>query len=200
MIAPEVQGYDPSLATSAPTYNLARAKALLAEAHLLQPFALTFDCPVDRFVNAEQVCQAIAAMWSHIGVKTTVISDRYPAFLKKINGGESDAWLMGWANTPQIDASSIMNNMFHTRTARDGSWNAAQYSDPVLDSLVERTTTELDPVQRQALMSKALRIEAEAVPYFPLYREPMVFGAVRDFDIPASPDGKMRLWLARFTR
>jgi hypothetical protein len=30
----------------------------------------------------------------------------------------------------------------------------------------------------------------------PLYREPMLLGMRRNLDIPASPDGKMRFYLA----
>ena len=33
---------------------------------------VTLDCPNNRYVNDEKICQALAAMWSQIGVATRI--------------------------------------------------------------------------------------------------------------------------------
>ena len=48
------------------------AKKLLADAGYPNGFEVTLDCPNNRYVNDEKICQALAAMWSQIGVMTKV--------------------------------------------------------------------------------------------------------------------------------
>ena len=56
-------------AREAPARSTAqRAKKLLAEAGYPNGFEVTLDCPNNRYVNDEKICQALAAMWAQIGV------------------------------------------------------------------------------------------------------------------------------------
>jgi len=196
LIAPEIQGYDAALATPRTKYDPDGAKRLLAEAGYQSGLSLGFDCSIDRFVDSERVCQAITSMWSKIGVKVGLQTMRYPVYMSKFLGGKSDAYILGWANTPQIDAFTFLNNVLHTRTGRDGTWNGGRYSNPELDKLTERVAVEMDPAQRQKLITDAFRLERQDFATMPLYREPMILAARRGVDVPLSPDGRMRLWLA----
>lgn len=199
LIAPEIGGYDASLATPRAPFDPDRARELLAEAGYPDGFEIGMDCPNDRFVNGERVCQAVAAMWARVGVRVALTAMRYPAYMQRFLNNKSDVFLLGWANTPQLDGFSILNNVFHTRTSRDGSWNAGQYSDPAFDALVERAAVEMDPVRRTALMTEAFGMERAAVWTVPLYREPMIVAMGRSLDIPAFADGRVRIWMARIT-
>lgn len=197
LVAPEIQGYDASLATPRATVDPDAARRLLAEAGYPSGFNLGLDCPTDRFVNAERVCQAIMSMWARIGVKVAFTSIRYPVYMAKFLAGKSDSFLLGWANTPQIDAFTMLNNVLHTKGGRSGTWNGGRYSDAELDQLTDRAAVEMDPARRQELLTKAFQIERRDFATVPLYREPLILAMRRGVDIPASPDGRMRLWLAR---
>ena len=48
------------------------ARKLLAEAGYPDGFALTLHGPNDRYVNDDQICQAIAQMLSRVGIQTRV--------------------------------------------------------------------------------------------------------------------------------
>jgi peptide/nickel transport system substrate-binding protein len=196
LIAPEIQGYEPAQAVRRVTFDPDYAKALLAEAGYPGGFKLGMDCAGDRFVNADRVCQAIQGMWARIGVQADLATMPYPAFMQKSLKGESDSFLMGWANTPQIDAASILTNVIHTRSERLGTWNAQRFSNAALDALIERLGTEMDTARRQKLFTEAFALEAEQFVTMPLYREPMLLGMRRNLDVPASADGKMRFYLA----
>ena len=50
-------------------YDPKAAKELLAEAGYPDGFEVGMDCPNDRYVNDEAICQAVAAMLARIGVK-----------------------------------------------------------------------------------------------------------------------------------
>ena len=64
----------PSPKTSTPEiekrlpFDKEKAKKLLADAGYPNGFEVTLDCPNNRYVNDERICQALAAMWSQIGV------------------------------------------------------------------------------------------------------------------------------------
>ncbi|WP_144299611.1 ABC transporter substrate-binding protein [Elioraea rosea] len=197
LIAQEIQGYDAALQTPRVPHDPEGAKRLLADAGFAEGFTIGMDCPTDRFVNGDRVCQAVAAMWARVGVKVTLTTMRYPQYMQRFLNNRSDVFLLGWANTPQLDAFSILNNVFHTRTQRQGSWNAGRVSDAGFDALVERIAVEMDPAARQRLLTDAFRREREAIWTIPLYREPMVIAMRKGLDMPASADGRMRFWWAR---
>jgi peptide/nickel transport system substrate-binding protein len=200
LLAPEIGGYDPAQVVPRAPFDPEGAKRLLAEAGYPDGFAIGLDCPIDRFVNGERVCQAAAAMWARIGVRVSFNAMRYPAYMQRFLNNRSDIFILGWANTPQLDGFSILNNVFRTRDERSGSWNAGGVSDPAFDALTARIAVEMDPARRTALMTEAFAIEREAVWTIPLYREPMLVAMRRDLDIPASADGRVRFWLARSAR
>jgi peptide/nickel transport system substrate-binding protein len=197
LIAPEIQGYDASLATPRTNFDPERSRKLLAEAGYPSGFSIGMDCPNDRFVNSDKVCEAIGAMWAKIGVKISLSTMHYPIYMQKFLNGKSDIFLLGWANTPQIDAYTMLNNVLHTRVDRAGTWNAGRYSNAAFDALTEKVAVEMDAARRQSLIDQAFEIERADFATIPLYREPMVLAMTKNLDIPASPDGKVRLWLAR---
>ena len=53
-------------------YDPPAAKKLMAEAGYPDGFEVTMDCPNNRYVNDERICQALAAMWAQIGVTVKV--------------------------------------------------------------------------------------------------------------------------------
>ena len=61
-------GYAEDSRSGCPTTSRA-AKTLLAEAGYPNGFEVTLDCPNNRYINDEEICQALAAMWAQIGVK-----------------------------------------------------------------------------------------------------------------------------------
>jgi peptide/nickel transport system substrate-binding protein len=197
LIAREITGYEAAQAVQRAAYDLEGAKRLLTEAGYPDGFTIGLECPNDRFVNGDRLCQAAAAMWARLGVKIVYSSARYAAFIQRFLKQEPDLYLMGWANTPQLDGFSILNNVFHTRNQRSGSWNAGGYSDPAFDTLVDRIATEMDLTKRTGLLTEAFAMERANFWTIPLYREPMLLASRKGFDVPAFADGRMRFWLAR---
>ena len=61
MIAPELVTVRPRI-SSARTYDPDGAKKLLAEAGYPNGFEVGMDCPNDRYVNDEAICQAASRM------------------------------------------------------------------------------------------------------------------------------------------
>jgi peptide/nickel transport system substrate-binding protein len=68
LVAPQVAGWSESVHKRYP-YDVEAAKRLLAEAGYKDGFEVDFACPNNRYINDEQICQAVASMWAKIGVK-----------------------------------------------------------------------------------------------------------------------------------
>ena len=85
-------------------YDKERAKKLLAEAGYANGFEVTLDCPNNRYVNDEKICQALAAMWAQIGVKVAVNAMPRATYFPKLEKTETSMYMLGWggANTDGI--------------------------------------------------------------------------------------------------
>jgi peptide/nickel transport system substrate-binding protein len=58
--------------TPVDAYEPAKARKLLAEAGYPNGFSITLGAPNGRYINDLKIAQAVAAMWSRVGVKTEV--------------------------------------------------------------------------------------------------------------------------------
>ena len=194
LVAPQIQGYDEALSEPLVSYGQTAAKALLADAGYPNGFEMGMDCPSDRYVNAEQVCQAIATMWAQIGVRARLTVQPITPYLKKVLGGGSDVYMIGWANSPQLDAYVLINSVLHTKGGKSGAWNPGGYSSPELDALAERISSELDMAKRQEMITAALSIHREDFGSIPLYLEPLAWATRTGVDVVQTADNKVRLW------
>src|SRR3984885_1644560 len=148
MVGPGINGYDPALDKRAP-YDPAAAKKLLAEAGYPDGFEVGFDCPTDRYVNDEAICQAVVAMLARIGVKANLLAQTKAKYFGKINAPkfETSFYMLGWTPGP-IDALNMLQNLAATRTNTDGIYNNGGYTNPHLDELVKKIQVELDSEKR----------------------------------------------------
>ena len=165
-LSPLVDGSPPELDKRLP-YDPARARALLGQAGYPNGFAVTLDC-----VNVawrENVCQAMSAMLTQVGIRTRLRASPSSSFFPKLTQGTASFIEYGWTATP--DAWNSLNGLFRTHDpAGGGTFNAGRYSNPQVDVLIDRMRTEPDLTRRRAMVATVLRLVAEDLPYIPLYR------------------------------
>lgn len=193
LVAPPVPGYDAELDARSP-WDLDGAKKLLAEAGYPDGFEVGFDCPNDRYVNDEEICQAVTAMWARLGVKANLTAQTKSKHFEKVLAGGADIYMVGWATLPMLDTYSVLSALLHTPSDRMGAWNPGGYSNAELDKLTDAVAVELDSEKRTAMMTEALAIAKDDVAMIPLHQQPLVW-AVRDgVSMKVTPDNKPRLW------
>jgi peptide/nickel transport system substrate-binding protein len=189
MVGPGINGYDSTLDKRYP-YDPVAAKKLLSEAGYPDGFEVGFDCPNDRYVNDEAICQAVVAMLARIGVKVDLLAQTKAKYFAKINapGYRTSFYLLGWTPTP-LDTLHMLSNLAATRSEGflDGAWNEGGYSNPSLDQLIKKIQVELDSEKRNELISKGLSIVKEDFAYLPLHQQ-MVVWASRD-NVELAPMG-----------
>ncbi|CAN5775816.1 ABC transporter substrate-binding protein [soil metagenome] len=140
-------------------FDSAAAKKLLAEAGYPNGFAITLGAPNGRYINDLKVAQAIAAMWSRIGVKTEVDAVAPPVFFKNRDGFKYSAYMAGWgAVTGEI--GNALQSLVTTpdKVKGMGTTNSGRYSNPALDAKFEEAMRTVDDGKREALLRDASKI------------------------------------------
>jgi peptide/nickel transport system substrate-binding protein len=190
MIGPGVNGFDPKLNVRLP-FDPAAAKKLLADAGYPNGFEVGMDCPNDRYVNDEDICQAVVAMLARIGIKVNLLAQTKTKFFTKINFPAYDTsfFMLGW--TPATyDAHNMLVSLLHTRTGQGGAGfvNDGGYSNPKLDDLIGQIQVETDKAKRAALVAEALTIVRDDVPTIPLHQQAVVWAARSNVELSQLAD------------
>ncbi|WP_290686319.1 MULTISPECIES: ABC transporter substrate-binding protein [unclassified Haematobacter] len=195
LVAPQIPGYDAALDTPA-AYDPDRAKALLKEAGA-EGFEFDFNC-ADTLVNEEQVCQAIASMWSRVGLKPKLDQGPRAVQTPKRSAGKVDVYTLGWATLPMLDAYSMTSQVLHTKEGSFGIFNWGGWSDKEFDRVTEASAVELDQPKRLAMSAEALGIAKKNVLMIPLHQQPLTWATGADVaELPLFADNLPRLWLTR---
>lgn len=162
-------GFNPEVRPTA--FDAEGARRLLAEAGYPQGFRMTFHSPNDRYPNDAKAAQALAQMWTRIGVRTEVDAVPWASFSVRNNRQEYGARLGGWGSTTG-EASYALVNILGTydREKRTGASNSGRYSNPDLDALTERAAATIDDPTREALLRESVRLAMEDVAIIPLFQ------------------------------
>jgi len=152
-------------------FDRAKAKQLIAEAGYPNGFEVTLDCPNNRYVNDEKICQALAAMWSQIGVTTSVTAMPRANYFPKLEKLDTSLYMLGWGGA-SIDPIFILQPVLHTANSKgDGDYNYGRYSNPKFDALVDQVKTEIDVEKRRKLINEALMLQHDELLHLPLHRQ-----------------------------
>ncbi|MBM3573138.1 MAG: ABC transporter substrate-binding protein [Alphaproteobacteria bacterium] len=194
MVAPAIPGYAPEQDKRLP-FDAEGAKKLLAAAGYPNGFSFNLNCMNDGYVNEEEICQAVAAMWSRVGLKPTAsIAPRSTQLPKRVKG-DFDVVTLGWANEPMIDAYSILIQVVHSKTGTAGVFNWGGWGSTQLDQIIDKSGTELDTPKRVKMMAEALQIIHDEILFLPLHQQPMAWAARKSVDtVVQLSDNKPRLW------
>jgi peptide/nickel transport system substrate-binding protein len=177
-------GYDPALRERLP-YDPAGARKLLAEAGYPDGFPLTLDCPNDRYVNDEAICQSMVSMLGRVGIRVALNAQTKAKHLEKARSHNSSFHLMGWSPV-NLDAMSTFVSLLVLDMPAGGVWNSGRYHNPRFEELASAARVEMDPAKRQKLISEAMRIQKEEIACIPLFESMVVWG-VRD-GVEVNPD------------
>ena len=163
----------------APAYDPNKAKKLLADAGYPGGFEVTMDCPNDRYVNDEAICQAVVAMLARVGVKINLLAQPKAKYFAKVlvsGGYDTSFYLLGW--TPgSFDSWNIFRNMYR---CRDEKGIGGQSIWAIIVTRRSRNCGQGPRRKRQGQARStdqaSLRIEHEDGSYVPLHQQALVWG------------------------
>ncbi len=173
---------DPALESRLP-FDLAAAKRGMTEAGYPQGFEVTLDCPNNRYINDEEICQALAVMWAKIGVKLRVNAMPRSTYFPKLQRLDTSLYLLGWGGSI-TDAETTLTPLLRTRgEAGVGAWNFGQIANAKLDDLAAASSREADTAKREQLIKAALQEQKDQVLTLPLHRQVVPWGARQNVDV-----------------
>ena len=184
MAAPPVFGFAADV--PAPTYDLAKAKALVAEAgpgaraEIELATSPTFD---------QRVVQALQQMLNEAGLNVKLNMSDMASYLKRAQAGPEATSTLSfgrWSCACQ-DADGILFPLLHNSS----SWSA--YRSPQTDKLLEVARQTLDKEKRLALYRQVHEIVAQEVPLIPLYQSAVIYGATKHLKWQPTPNESMFL-------
>ncbi|WP_371039141.1 ABC transporter substrate-binding protein [Rhodosalinus sp. FB01] len=171
------------------------AKALMEEAGYADGFSIQLDCPNDRYVNDEAICQAVVGMMAQIGITVNLDAKPKAQHFPLITNGETDFYMLGWG-VPTYDSEYIFNFLVHTRGSERGSWNNTGFSTSEIDEMIEMLASETDLEARNEMIATIWEVVQEETLYLPVHHQVLNWGMTDRVGIEVSPedDPKMKFF------
>jgi len=170
-ITPSVQPSSPEIEQRLPV-DAARARQLLSEAGYPTGFEVTLDCPNNRYVNDEEICIAVAAMLTRVGIQTKVTAMPRATYFPKLEKYDTSFYMLGWGGAitdAQTTLSPVLRS-FDEKTG-NGSFNYGRYVNPKLDALIDAAAVEMNTEKRRQIIWDALKEHNAQVHHVPLHRQ-----------------------------
>ena len=152
-------------------YDPERARELLDEAGYPDGFEIGMGCPADGYININEVCQAIAASLSGIGVDVTVDFQTTNAYWSEPQYAVTgpmyvDSWSSEFGEAlPRLDGALTPGNYYTT------------WEDEKFATLIEEIESEVDREARAELYVEMHELMREDPPFIYLY-QPVIFEAI----------------------
>lgn len=190
LVAPQVNGWTKKADARWP-YSTEAAKKLLAEAGYPQGFEVDFACPNNRYINDEEICQSVAAMWAKIGVRAKLRTLPLVTYFPMIQRYEASIYMLGWG-VPTFDALYSLQSLVRSVGAGgDGNYNVGRYSNPQMDALVERIKAEVDQSNRNQLIEQALLLSHQEVSHIPLHNQVIPWAMKKNVELYHRADNRI---------
>jgi len=170
-------------------FDAARAKALLAEAGYPQGFRMTIHGPNDRYINDAKIVQAVAQMFTRIGIQTQAEVMPWSVYSGKNPQGEFSMSLAAWGvNTGETSNPLKALVATYDRAAGMGASNSGRYSNPEIDKLVQQALLTMDEAARNALLAQASELTFNDYALVPLHHEVSVWAAKKSITYETRAD------------
>jgi peptide/nickel transport system substrate-binding protein len=189
-----VDGTSPNLRPA--PLDLARARALLAEAGLPNGFRLTLHATTDRYPKDAQVAQAVAQMWTRAGIGASVAGIAGQVFFAEASRQAYSAFIAQYGTS---EAGEGLRAVIHSFEAARGygAANRTRYSNPEVDALIQAALSEPDLDRRRERLHAALEAAFEDVAIIPIYHPSWEFAARRGVVVTPQPQRRFNALMMR---
>ncbi|MCL6552415.1 MAG: hypothetical protein K6W08_04735 [Firmicutes bacterium] len=164
---PGIPGYDESLRPY--PYDPERARQLLAEAGYGAGFDLTLVTPEGRYLNDRLASEAIAGMWTRVGVRTRVQVMDWSPFVQGVLGKTHDAFFFQQVGV-LLDATTSIN---FDSDRKGAAWQG--YHNEEANRLIQEAPRTMDPARRNEMYRRLNQILHRDCPWVYLWNQQGVY-------------------------
>ena len=192
-----------------PKPDIEAAKKLLDEAGYKEGFSVTLNCPNDRYVNDEAICQAYVGMLGRIGIQVNLVSQSKVLDFPIGQKGEADFFLLGWG-VPTYDSGYIFDFLVHTRPSGDvkedaedealGSWNVSHYSNPEMDKMIVALSSEPDLTKRDQMIAQIWKTLQDEQVFLAIHDQMKSYAMKDNITIGVHPEDQPNMITATFSK
>ncbi|MBU3033801.1 ABC transporter substrate-binding protein [Tritonibacter mobilis] len=192
MIAPPfVNGWTEEMDAESKT-DIEGAKALMAEAGYGDGFSIRLDCPNDRYVNDEPICQAAVGMLGQIGIKVNLDAKPKAQHFPLITDSKTDFYMLGWG-VPTYDSEYVFNFLVHGREGDIGTWNNTGFDNDELDAKIKSLASNTDLDARNKDIADIWRVVQDEQLYIPIHHQVLNWGMSEKVDIAVDPEDQPKV-------
>ena len=157
-------------------YDPAKAQALLKEAGWGDGFRIVLHCTGDRYPNDTAVAQAIAQMWTRIGLKAEVEALPGAVFFTRASKQEFSAFAAQYGAEDSLNSLRALVASYDTAKGY-GTANRVRYSNPIVDNLLTEALVTMDDELRQQKLERAINFAMADQPLIPVIYPTFDFAA-----------------------
>lgn len=168
-------GYNPALKPY--PHDPERARKLLAEAGYPNGIDVTLYAGSGTMVNDKQLLEALADMWSRVGIRARVEMMEMAQRQKMLNERATppNGMLLVNPQSTLLDADGVLWRILHPNGFAGKFWPDSQPGHRFND-LMEQARFSLDPKKRKELYTEATRIIHNDKPWVELFQEVVIYG------------------------
>jgi peptide/nickel transport system substrate-binding protein len=191
MVVPTMQAvpasspfYDPDL--KVPARDVAKAKALLAEAGVKTPVPL--ELMVANNPDAQQAGEVVQSMAAEAGFDVHIRATEFATTLTLSEQGQYQALMIGWSGRVDIDGNTYA--FLHSHQAN----NVSAYANPNVDRLLDEARGMTDVAPRKGLYAQMWKQEQQDLPITYLWIPRNIVGMSAKLNgFRPVPDGMIRV-------
>jgi len=195
---PFVNGWTEAL-DAVPATDVDKAKALMAEAGYGDGFSITLNCPNDRYINDEAICQAAAGMFGKIGIKVNLDAKPKAQHFPLIQKRTSEFYMLGWG-VPTFDSHYVFNYLAHTDADDRGSWNNTGYSNGDVDKMIVSLESQVNLDTRNVTIAKIWRQLQADILYIPVHNQVLNWSMRKDINFDVQPEDQPHFKYMSFSK
>jgi len=184
---PPTIGYNSEIKRLA--YNPEMARKLLKEAGHEKGFEITLSGPNDRYVQDENIAEAVAKYLAKVGIKAKLDVKPKSIFFPQVARGELEFYLIGWFDGT-FDMGRTYFKLAHTRDTVKGfgGLNGTNYSDPSIDTLLEPTGSIVDREKRKKVLQDLNKMAmVDKIVWIPLHYQQDIYAIQKGKGIKFQP-------------
>ena len=179
-----------------PSFDLALSRRLLAEAGYPEGFEVTLDCPNNRYINDDDICVALAAMWAQIKVRVRVNAMPRTTYFPKLEKYDTSFYMLGWGGAVTDAETTLTPVMRNLGDKGVGLYNYGRSRNDRFDALAAQSSVEADPKKREELIRSALREWRDQVHTIPLHRQVIPWAARSNVNVVHRADNVLEVsWI-----